>query len=43
MIFDNRMPEKDIGHSRKKDEAVKVAYWGVQIFISRRLRLVYQI
>lgn len=25
-IFDNGMPEKDIGHSRKKDKAVKVAY-----------------
>jgi hypothetical protein len=25
-IFDKRVPEKDIGYSRKKDEAVKVAY-----------------
>jgi hypothetical protein len=24
--FDNRVPEKDIGHNRKKDEAVKLAY-----------------
>ena len=25
-IFYNRVPEKDNGHNRKKDEAVKVAY-----------------
>jgi len=25
-IFDNRVPEKDIRHSRKKDEALKVTY-----------------
>jgi hypothetical protein len=25
-IFDNRVPEKDIGHSRKKGEGVKLAY-----------------